>query len=214
MLLYTITADSITEYPSKKCFLINAKLKCMVKSEKVKYRDKFNIFKAFPALFLSGFNFIDLREYGGGEDNYFALFKIEGCFTDGHCNIWDFDVVNRYHYDVANRYDDEAKEFLNKIRQLYKLYSKEPDSKYTGHHNLFQLIPERYLRSDEYYNMQEYDGPGYKVSFHASSININNLFSSNTPDRKDKDVAEFLDKIDQLLAGKSEYQFEPIVVDK
>ena len=121
MLLYIITADSITEHPSKKCFLINAKLQCKVKSEKVKYRDKFNIFKAFQALFLSGFNFIDLREYGGGEDNYFALFKIEGCFTDGHCNIWDF--------DVANRYDDEAKEFLNKIRQLYKLYSNEPDSK-------------------------------------------------------------------------------------
>ena len=90
----------------------------------------------------------------------------------------------------------------------------EPDSKYTGHHNLFQLIPERYLTEGDRYNMQEYDGPGYKVSFYASSININNLFSSNTPDRKDKDVAEFLDKIDQLLAGKSEYQFEPIVMDK
>ena len=90
----------------------------------------------------------------------------------------------------------------------------EPDSKYTGHHNLFQLIPERYLRSDEDYNMQEYDGPGYKISIYARSIDINNLFSSNTPDRKDKDVAEFLDKIDQLLAGKSEYQFEPIVLDK
>ena len=88
----------------------------------------------------------------------------------------------------------------------------EPDSKYTGHHNLFQLIPERYLRSDEYYNMQEYDGPGYKI--YITNYRINNLFSSNTPDRKDKDVAEFLDKIDQLLAGKSEYQFEPIVMDK
>ena len=92
--------------------------------------------------------------------------------------------------------------------------ANEPDSKYTGHHNLFQLIPERYLRSDEYYNMQEYDGPGYKIYIYASRIGISNLFSSNTPDRKDKDVAEFLDKIDQLLAGKSEYQFEPIVVDK
>ena len=88
----------------------------------------------------------------------------------------------------------------------------EPDSKYTGHHNLFQLIPERYLRSDEDYNMQEYDGPGYKI--YITNYRINNLFSSNTPDRKDKDVAEFLDKIDQLLAGKSEYQFEPIVMDK
>ncbi|MFQ1055817.1 hypothetical protein ACFX2V_12335, partial [Gilliamella apicola] len=80
------------------------------------------------------------------------------------------------------------------------------------HHNLFQLIPERYLRSDEDYNMQEYDGPGYKI--YITNYRINNLFSSNTPDRKDKDVAEFLDKIDQLLAGKSEYQFEPIVIDK
>ena len=88
----------------------------------------------------------------------------------------------------------------------------EPDSKYTGHHDFFQLIPERYLRSDEDYNMQEYDGPGYKI--YITNYRINNLFSSNTPDRKDKDVAEFLDKIDQLLAGKSEYQFEPIVMDK
>ena len=90
--------------------------------------------------------------------------------------------------------------------------ANEPDSKYTGHHNLFQLISERYLRSDEDYNMQEYDGPGYKI--YITNYRINNLFSSNTPDRKDKDVAEFLDKIDQLLAGKSEYQFEPIVMDK
>ena len=93
--------------------------------------------------------------------------------------------------------------------------ANEPDSKYTGHHNLFPLIPERYLRSDEYYNMQEYDGPGYKIYINASIDSIvNNLFSSNTPDRKDKDVAEFLDKIDQLLTGKTEYQFEPIMIDK
>jgi len=88
----------------------------------------------------------------------------------------------------------------------------EPDSKYRGNHNLFQLIPERFLTEDSYYNMQEYDGPGYKI--YITNYRINNLFSSNTPDRKDKDVAEFLDKIDQLLAGKSEYQFEPIVIDK
>ena len=90
--------------------------------------------------------------------------------------------------------------------------ANEPDSKYTGHHNLFQLIPERFLTEDSYYNMQEYDGPGYKI--YITNYRINNLFSSNTPDRKDKDVAEFLDKIDQLLAGQSEYQFEPILMDK
>ena len=90
----------------------------------------------------------------------------------------------------------------------------EPDSKYRGNHNLFQLIPERFLTEDSYYNMQEYDGSGYKISICANSFYGCSLFSSNTPDRKDKDVAEFLDKIDQLLAGKSEYQFEPIVMDK
>ena len=112
VLLYTITADSITEYPSKICHLNIGKLQCKVKSESIQYQDKYNIFKAFPTLFLSGSNFIDLREYGGGDNNFFALFKIEGCFTDGHCNIWDFDIVNRYH-------NDETKEFLNKIMKFY-----------------------------------------------------------------------------------------------
>ena len=119
VLLYTITADSITEYPYKICYLSNGELQCGVKSESIQYPDKYNIFNSFPTLFLSGSNFIDLREYGGG-DNYSPLLKIEGCFTDGHCNIWDFDVVNRYYDDVANRYhDNEAKDFLNKIKQLY-----------------------------------------------------------------------------------------------
>ena len=128
VLLYTIKADSITEHPSKICHLINGKLECEVKSKSIQYQDKYNIFKAFPTLFLSGSNFIDLREYGGGDNNFFALFKIEGCFTDGHCNIWDFYDVNRniddffyrYHDDITNRYnDDETKEFLSKIMQLY-----------------------------------------------------------------------------------------------
>ena len=65
----------------------------------------------------------------------------------------------------------------------------EPDSKYIGNHNLFQLIPERYLAEGDRYNMQEYDGPGYKISIYANRINIYNLFSSNTPDRKDKDLS-------------------------
>ena len=112
VLLYTITADSITEYPSKICHLNIGKLQCKVLSKSIQYQDKYNIFKAFPTLFLSGSNFIDLREYGGGDNNFFALFKIEGCFTDGHCNIWDFDIVNRYH-------NDETKEFLNKIMKFY-----------------------------------------------------------------------------------------------
>ena len=108
VLLYTITADSITEYPFTKCYLINSELECDVKSKSIQYRDKYNIFKAFPTLFLSGSNFVDLREYGGGDNNFFALFKIEG------------DFFYRYHDDITNRYnDDETKEFLSKIMQLY-----------------------------------------------------------------------------------------------
>ena len=128
VLLYTITADSITEYPSKICHLNIGKLQCKVLSKSIQYQDKYNIFKAFPTLFLSGSNFIDLRKYGGGYINDHRLFKIEGCFTDGHCNIWDLYIgdrkidsfFNRYHYDITNRYnDDEAKEFQSKITQLY-----------------------------------------------------------------------------------------------
>ena len=124
--------------------------------------------------------------------------------------------VGRMRYEIAENYIVKyATLTCVQNENVSSCTANEPDSKYTGHHNLFQLIPERYLRSDEYYNMQEYDGPGYKIYINASIDSIvNNLFSSNTPDRKDKDVAEFLDKIDQLLAGKSEYQFEPIVIDK
>ena len=80
-------------------------------------------------MFLSGSNFIDFRKYGGGNiSNEHPLFKIESCFTDGHCNIWDLYIgdreidnfFNRYHDDITNRYnDDEAKEFQSKITQLY-----------------------------------------------------------------------------------------------
>ncbi|OTP81405.1 hypothetical protein [Gilliamella apicola] len=123
--------------------------------------------------------------------------------------------VGRMRYEIAENYIVKyATLTCVQNEKVSSCTANEPDSKYTGYHNLFQLIPERYLRSDEDYNMQEYDGPGYKISIYSNRIDINNLFSSNTPDRKDKDVAEFLDKIDQLLAGKSEYQFEPIVMDK
>ena len=121
--------------------------------------------------------------------------------------------VGRMRYEIAENYIIKyATLTCVQNENVRSCTVNEPDSKYTGHHNLFQLIPERYLRSDEDYNMQEYDGPGYKI--YITNYGINILFSSNTPDRKDKDVAEFLDKIDQLLAGKSEYQFEPIVMDK
>ena len=128
VLLYTITADSITEYPSKICHLNIGKLQCEVLSKSIQYQDKYNIFKAFPTLFLSGSNFIDVRKYGGGYINDHRLFKIEGCFTDGHCNIWDLYIgdreidsfFNRYHDDITNRYnDDDTKEFQSKITQLY-----------------------------------------------------------------------------------------------
>ena len=76
-------------------------------------------------MFLSGSNFIDFRKYGGGNiSNEHPLFKIESCFTDGHCNIWDLYIgnreidnfFNRYHYDITDRYnDDEAKEFQSRI---------------------------------------------------------------------------------------------------
>ena len=72
-------------------------------------------------MFLSGSNFIDFRKYGGGNiSNEHPLFKIESCFTDGHCNIGDLYIGNREFDNFFNRCnDDEAKEFQSKITQLY-----------------------------------------------------------------------------------------------
>ena len=128
--------------------------------------------------------------------------------------------VGRMRYEIAENYIVKyATLTCVQNENVRSCTVNEPDSKYTGHHDFFQLIPERYLidRDDEYYNMLEYDGSGYKIAICDGPIYGCRLFSSNTPARKDKDVAEFLDKIDQLLAGKSEYQFEPIepiMVDK
>ena len=47
VLLYTITADSITEYPYKICYLSNGEFQCGVKSESIQYQDKYNIFNFF-----------------------------------------------------------------------------------------------------------------------------------------------------------------------
>lgn len=54
------------------------------------------------------------------------------------------------------------------------------------------------------------------MHFCANSLNNCHWFSSNIPDRKDKDVAHFLDQINQLLTvkGKSKYQFKPLIMDK
>ena len=123
--------------------------------------------------------------------------------------------VGRMRYEIAENYIVKyATLTCVQNENVRSCIVNEPDSKYRGNHNLFQLIPERFLTEDSYYNMQEYDGSGYKISICANSFYGCSLFSSNTPDRKDKDIAEFLDKIDQLLAGKSEYQFEPIVMNK
>ena len=52
--------------------------------------------------------------------------------------------------------------------------------------------------------------------FGANSLNNCHWLSSNIPDCKDKNVAHFLDKINQLLTGKgkSKYQFKPLIMDK
>ena len=119
VLLYTITADSIIEHSFKKCYLISGEFQCWIKNENIQYQDKYNIFNSFPTLFLSGSNFIDPREYSRENNiiNPFKVYKIEACFSDGHCNIWSTSVAESYN-------DDETKKFLNKIKQFFSDITK------------------------------------------------------------------------------------------
>ena len=62
--------------------------------------------------------------------------------------------VGRMRYEIAENYIVKyATLTCVQNENVSSCTANEPDSKYTGHHNLFQLIPERYLRSDEDYNM-------------------------------------------------------------
>ena len=91
--------------------------------------------------------------------------------------------VGRMRYEIAENYIVKyATLTCVQNENVSSCTANEPDSKYTGHHNLFQLIPERYLRSDEDYNMQEYDGPGYKI--YITNYGINILFSSNRSEER------------------------------
>lgn len=110
VLLYTITADSVTKHPFKSCSLIRGKFECWTQNEKIQYQDKFNIYKAFPTLFLSGSEFVDPRK-DNNEIMSPETYKIENCFADGQCNIWSISAAQSY-------YDDETNVFLDKIFQL------------------------------------------------------------------------------------------------
>ena len=82
-------------------------------------------------------------------------------------------------------------------------------SSYTGINDFFDSIPKIFLTEEKPYYVSEFDRSGYKISFCANKIDCRS-FNLDIPERKDKDVAEFLDKFNQLLTGKSKYQLTPV----
>ena len=85
-------------------------------------------------------------------------------------------------------------------------------SSYTGINDFFDSIPKIFL-TEKMYDVSEFDRSGYNIYFCANKIDCHS-FNLDIPERKDKDVAEFLDKFNQLLTGKSKYQFKPLIMDK
>ena len=83
-------------------------------------------------------------------------------------------------------------------------------SSYTGINDFFDSIPKIFL-AEKMYDVSEFDRSGYNIYFCSNSHYINcQSFNLDIPERKDEDVAEFLDKFNQLLTGKSKYQLTPV----
>ena len=103
------------------------------------------------------------------------------------------------------------KKICAKKNNVTRCEDVEAISMYTGINDFFDSIPKIFLTEDNRYHVSEFDRSGYKIRFCTNSHYINcQSFNLDIPERKNKDVAEFLDKFNQLLTGKSKYQLTPV----
>ena len=100
------------------------------------------------------------------------------------------------------------KKICAKKNNVTRCEDVEAISMYTGINDFFDSIPKIFL-AEKMYDVSEFDRSGYNIYFCANKIDCNS-FNLDIPERKDKDVAEFLDKFNQLLTGKSKYQLTPV----
>ena len=83
---------------------------------------------------------------------------------------------------------------------------------YLGHHDIFKFVPKQYLTSSHYINPMTYDGMG--TTKLEICILDGRCHSWNYENFDDNEMKLFDNKLNEIISGKSEYQFEPILMDK
>lgn len=112
-LILEITPDSIKKHMDLNCEQTNG-WHCFKDGAETQYRGHHNLFDLIPTLFLSNSYFLDPRKFGH------AGYKVEICFTDGHCNLWSDNIPN---IEDDNKYK-EIQTFLDEIRMIKSDKSK------------------------------------------------------------------------------------------
>lgn len=95
------------------------------------------------------------------------------------------------------------------LKATYCLNNRE-EAEYEGHHDFFDLVPTTFLSGSSFFDPRKHDGSGYKIAICFTEGHCN-LWNFDSSDSEDKEVMIFEDKLFQILAGKSEYEFKPIL---
>ena len=107
--------------------------------------------------------------------------------------------------------------YANKICQLtngeIQCLTQNNETKYKGKHDYFKLFPTLFLKGSHFSDPRENGKDGYKIE---SCFKLNDcvIWNDHSPYYKNNEIKLFLDKLDELVTEKTQYKFEPVVMNK
>ena len=109
--------------------------------------------------------------------------------------------------------------YANKICQLtngeIQCLTQNNETKYKGKHDYFKLFPTLFLKGSDFSDPRENGKDGYKIE---SCFKQNDcvIWNDHSPGYKGEgdEIKLFTDKLDELVTEKTQYKFEPVVMNK
>ena len=107
--------------------------------------------------------------------------------------------------------------YANKICQLtngeIQCLTQNNETKYKGKHDYFKLFPTLFLKGSDFSDPRENGKDGYKIE---SCFKQNDcvIWNDHYPDYKGNEIRLFTEKLDELVTEKTQYKFEPVVMNK
>ena len=107
--------------------------------------------------------------------------------------------------------------YANKICQLtngeIQCLIQNNETKYKGKHDYFKLFPTLFLKGSDFSDPRENGKDGYKIE---SCFKQNDcvIWNDHYSDHKGNEIKLFTDKLDELVTEKTQYKFEPVVINK